>query len=83
MQSHGYVFFGDIEVRCYKHKARRVYNERDIRRLGRALAELRLDLDVVVDAKLPTYRDDGHRESEDRYPGWRQRLVSWMFTSAH
>lgn len=79
LPSHGYVFFGVIEVRRYKHKAPWVYDEQDIRRVGQALAQLRLDLDDGAAAKLPAYRDNRHRDPEDRYPGWRQQLVSWMF----
>jgi hypothetical protein len=40
---HGQVFFGDIALRAYKHKARWMFEERDIRRAGQAFAELRLD----------------------------------------
>ncbi|MFE5049056.1 hypothetical protein ACFRAI_22370 [Streptomyces sp. NPDC056637] len=40
LAQHGHVFFGDIAVRCYKHKAHWMYDERDIRRTGQAFAEL-------------------------------------------
>ncbi|GAA2330527.1 hypothetical protein Scani_33780 [Streptomyces caniferus] len=77
LREHGHVFFGDMAVRCYKHKARWMYDERDIRRTGQALAELRLDLDDVVDIQLPTYRDSG---PEDWHRvDWRRRMVSQMF----
>lgn len=79
LPSHGYVFFGAIEVRRYEHKAPWAYDERDIRRVGQALAQLRLAPDDGAAAKLPAYRDNRHRAPEDRYPGWRQQLVSWMF----
>ena len=36
----GHVFFGDVPVRCYKHKGRWMYDERDIRTAGRELAGL-------------------------------------------
>ncbi|WP_406364399.1 hypothetical protein [Streptomyces sp. NBC_01579] len=29
LRQHGHVFFGDTAVRCYKHKARWTYDERD------------------------------------------------------
>ncbi|MET7458218.1 hypothetical protein ABZT03_41595 [Streptomyces sp. NPDC005574] len=53
LAQHGHVFFGDIAVRCYKYKARWTYDERDIRCTGQAFAELRLDLDDLVDVQLP------------------------------
>ncbi|MGX1676483.1 hypothetical protein [Streptomyces sp. NPDC055400] len=53
LAQHGHVFFGDIAVRCYKHKARWMYDERDIRRDRQGFAELRLHLDDVVDVHLP------------------------------
>ncbi|MER6394079.1 endonuclease domain-containing protein [Streptomyces sp. NPDC001523] len=83
LRQHGHVFFGDIAVRAYKHKARWTYDERDIRAAGRALADLEVRLDDVVDAQLPAYRDIPERDPEkwDR-PDWRRRLVSWMFSRA-
>jgi hypothetical protein len=62
LRQHGHVFFGGIAVRCYKHKARWTYNERDIRAAGRAFAELDLDLDDVVGVQLPAYRDIPERD---------------------
>ncbi|MFI9588326.1 hypothetical protein ACIHCQ_42590 [Streptomyces sp. NPDC052236] len=53
LRQHGHVFFGDIALCCYKHKVRWKYDEREIRRAGRSFAELRLDLDDVVDVELP------------------------------
>ncbi|MFI2241233.1 endonuclease domain-containing protein [Streptomyces chrestomyceticus] len=83
LRLHGHVFFGDIAVRCYKHKARWMYDERDIRRTGRALAELQLGLDDVVQAQLPPYRDHGACDPKDwDRVDWRHRLVSWMFAQA-
>ncbi|MEU9471238.1 endonuclease VII domain-containing protein [Streptomyces avermitilis] len=80
LAQHGHVFFGDIAVRCYKHKARWMYDERDIRRTGQAFAELRLDLDDVVDVQLPAYRESGASDLEEwQRVDWRRRLVSWMF----
>jgi hypothetical protein len=40
LRQHGHVFVGAIAVRCYKHKARWTYDERDNRAAGRAFAEL-------------------------------------------
>jgi hypothetical protein len=70
-------------VRCYKHKGRWTYTEREIQEAGRALAELDVDLDDVVDVQLPA-----HRNAPEDVPGqwlrldWRSRLVSWMFDRA-
>ncbi|MDJ0346965.1 endonuclease VII [Streptomyces sp. H10-C2] len=78
LRHHGHVVLGDIAVRCYKHKARWTYDERDIRRAARTLAELPLVLDDVVELHLPAYRDQG--EPGDRQlPDWRRELVAWMF----
>lgn len=83
LRQHGHVFFGDIAVRCYKHKARWTYDERDIRAVGRTFAELDLDLDDVVDVQLPAYRDIPERDPEEwNRPNWRRLLVSWMFDRA-
>jgi Recombination endonuclease VII len=83
LRQHGHVFFGDIAVRCYKHKARWTYDERDIRAAGRALADFDVRLDDVVDVQLPAYRDVPERDPEEwRHPNWRRRLVSWMFDRA-
>lgn len=81
---HGHVFFGDIAVRCYKHKTRWTYAERDIRAVGQTFAELDLDLGDVVDVQLPAYRDRAERDPEDWHrPNWRRQLVSWMFDRAY
>ncbi|MFD9339934.1 zeta toxin family protein [Streptomyces sp. NPDC060028] len=64
----------------YKYKARWTYDERDIRRTGQAFAEMRLDLDDVVDVQLPAYRDFAGSDPEEwQRVDWRRRLVSWMF----
>ncbi|MGW1364499.1 endonuclease domain-containing protein [Streptomyces chartreusis] len=83
LRQHGQVFFGDIALRCYKHKARWMYDERDIRRVGQALADVLLDTRDVVDVQLPPYRDISDRDPEEwSRPDWRRRLVSWMFDQA-
>ncbi|MDL5206643.1 endonuclease VII domain-containing protein [Streptomyces sp. ALI-76-A] len=83
LRQHGHVFFGDIAVRCYKHKARWTYDERDIRAAGRAFADMEVDLDDVVDVQLPAYRDLPERDPEEWHrPNWRRQLVSWMFARA-
>ncbi|WUW19292.1 endonuclease VII domain-containing protein [Streptomyces sp. NBC_01463] len=82
LAQHGHVFFGDIAVRCYKHKARWMYDERDIRRAGQALAEMRLDLDDVVDVQLPAYHESGSNPEEWQRVDWRRRVVSQMFGQA-
>ncbi|MFE6892007.1 endonuclease domain-containing protein [Streptomyces sp. NPDC057694] len=77
---HGHVFFGDIAVRCYKHKARWMYDDRDIRRVGQTFAELRVDLVDIVDVQLPAYRDSADDDTQQRQGAdWRSVLVSWMF----
>lgn len=83
LRLHGHVFFGDIALRCYKHKARWTYDERDIRRAGHAFAELLLDPGDVVDVQLPPFRDIPERDPEEwSRPDWRRQLVSWMFSQA-
>ncbi|MER5618688.1 endonuclease domain-containing protein [Streptomyces sp. NPDC002215] len=83
LAQHGHVFFGDIAVRCYKHRARWMYDERDIRRTGQAFAELLLDLDDVVDVQLPAYREFGESDPQEwQRVDWRGRLVSQMFYQA-
>lgn len=83
LRRHGHVFFGDVAVRCYKHKARWTYDERDIRAASRALVELDLDRDDVVDVQLPPYRDMPERDPEEwQRLNWRRQLVSWMFDRA-
>lgn len=83
LRRHGHVFFGDVAVRCYKHKARWTYDERDIRAAGGTLVELDLDRDDVVDVQLPPYRDMPERDPEEwQRPNWRRQLVSWMFDRA-
>lgn len=85
LRRHGHVVIGDVALRCYKHRARWRYDERDVRRAGRAYAEFRLDLDDLVPLRLPAYRDatewDRDPEAWDRV-NWRRRLVSWMFDEA-
>ncbi|MEU8550565.1 hypothetical protein AB0C81_26890 [Streptomyces roseoverticillatus] len=76
LRQNGHVFFGDIAVRCYKHKARWTYDERDIRAAGRALVEMDLGLDVVVDVQLAACRDISERDPEEWHrPDWRRCLV--------
>ncbi|MGW2492584.1 endonuclease VII [Streptomyces sp. NPDC001606] len=83
LRQHGHVLFGDIAVRCYRHKVRWMYDEPDILAAGRAFAELELDLDDVVDVQLPPYRDIPERDPEECHrPDWRRRLVSWMVDRA-
>lgn len=83
LRRHGHVFFGDVAVRCYKHKSRWTYDERDIRAAGGTFAELDLDLGNVVDVQLPPYRDVPERDPEEwQRPNWRRLLVSWMFDRA-
>jgi hypothetical protein len=81
---HGHVVVGDIALRCYKHKARWKYDDRDVRRAGAAFAALRLDLEDRVKVRLPAYRDAEEHGPEDwQQPNWRRQLVSWMFGAAH
>ncbi|MEU2069949.1 hypothetical protein [Streptomyces anulatus] len=74
-----YVLFGDMAVRCYKHKGSWRYAERDIRRAGQTLAELRLDLEDMAVVQLPVYHDDGESDWEEwSRTDWRQSLMSRM-----
>ncbi len=75
LRQHGHVFFGDIALGCYGHKARWTYDERDIRRADHACAPLCLAPDDVVDVQLPVFRDVGERDPENwSRPDWR---ASW------
>ncbi|WP_406472582.1 endonuclease domain-containing protein [Streptomyces platensis] len=79
----GHVFFGDIEVRCYKHKARWMYVERDIRDAAGVFAEMEVNLDDVVDVQLPPFRDILERDPEEWHrPNWRRQVASWMLDRA-
>ncbi|MEE1736397.1 endonuclease domain-containing protein [Streptomyces sp. BE147] len=74
-----YVLFGDVAVRCYKHKGRWGYAERDIRRAGQTLAELRLDLEDMAVVQLPAYHASGESDWEEwSRTDWRRCLMSWM-----
>ncbi|WP_328698029.1 hypothetical protein [Streptomyces sp. NBC_00342] len=67
LAQYDYVLFGDVAVRCYKHKGRWGYVERDIRRAGQTLAEL-----AVV--QLPAYHAVGESDREERSrTDWRQQ----------
>ncbi|MGA4846605.1 hypothetical protein ACOBQB_10165 [Streptomyces sp. G5(2025)] len=79
LRQHGHVFFGDIAVRCYKHKARWTYDERDVRAAGQVLADLHVDLDDVVDVHLPAYRDIAERDPEERHRPCRVRAANSLW----
>ncbi|QHC23360.1 hypothetical protein [Streptomyces sp. GS7] len=81
LRHHGHTVIGDVALRAYKHKSRWTYDERDVRRAGRALAELPVDLDDLAETHLPDYRDDVSPEEWYR-PDWRRQLVSLMFDAA-
>ncbi|WP_043267256.1 endonuclease domain-containing protein [Streptomyces sp. CT34] len=78
---HGHIVIGDVALRGYKHKARWTYDERDVRRAGRALAEAPIDFTDLVEVQLPEYRDHLGREEWGR-PDWRRQLRSWMYDAA-
>ncbi|MEU5415768.1 hypothetical protein [Streptomyces clavifer] len=79
LAQYDYVLFGDVAVRCYKHKGRWGFVERDIRRAGQTLAELRLDLEEMDVVQLPAYHAVGESDGEERSrTDWRQCLMSWM-----
>ncbi|MFE2823471.1 endonuclease VII domain-containing protein [Streptomyces sp. NPDC059271] len=83
LRQHGHVFFGDLAVRCYKHKARWTYDERDIRAAGREMASLELRLEDVVEVHLPPYSEVADSSPEEwGRPSWRRQMVSWMFNRA-
>ncbi|GHA71143.1 hypothetical protein GCM10010372_82730 [Streptomyces tauricus] len=83
LRRHNHVVIGDIALRCYKNKSKWTYDERDIRRAAQAFADFRLDVDDVVEVRLPAYRDHDERDSEDwGRADWRQSIASWMFWQA-
>ncbi len=60
-----------------------MYDERDVRAAGQALANLDVDLGDVVDVQLPAYRDIPERDPEEWHrPDWRRTLMSWMVERA-
>ncbi|MFJ3037144.1 MULTISPECIES: hypothetical protein [Streptomyces] len=67
LRLHSHVFFGGTAVRCYKHKARWTYAERDVRAAGQVLAGLAVERDDVVDVQLPAYRAIPERDPEEWY----------------
>ncbi|TXR91750.1 hypothetical protein EAO73_35805 [Streptomyces sp. col6] len=83
LREHGHVFLGDIAVRCYKHRARWMYDERDIRAAGRVFADMEVRLDDVVTVRLPTHHSMAEGENVEWYlPDWRRRVAAWMFDAA-
>ncbi|MGW9400631.1 endonuclease domain-containing protein [Streptomyces sp. NPDC055642] len=82
VRRHGHVVFGDIAVRCFKHRSKWTYDEREIRRAAQAFADFRLNVDDVVEVQLPTYFDAadgddqgmGHRGR----PAWRSQITAWL-----
>ncbi|WP_043271977.1 endonuclease domain-containing protein [Streptomyces sp. CT34] len=81
LHHHGHTVIGDAALRGYKYKGRWRYDERDVRRAGRALAELPINLDDLAEIHLPEYRDHIGLEEWAR-PDWRRQLVTWMFNAA-
>ncbi|UKY48157.1 hypothetical protein [Streptomyces inhibens] len=47
LHHHGRTVIGDVALRSYKHKARWTYDERDVRRAGRALGLLTKVVDLT------------------------------------
>ncbi|KFG10875.1 endonuclease domain-containing protein [Streptomyces scabiei] len=83
LRRHNHVVIGDIALRCYKNKSKWGYDERDIRRAARELADFRLDVDDVVEVQLPAYRERDEQGPEDwGRADWRQTIASWMFWQA-
>ncbi|MBD0742942.1 hypothetical protein [Streptomyces sp. CBMA152] len=54
---HGHIVIGDVALRGYKHKARWMYDDRDVHRAGRALTDLRIDFGDLAEVRLPEYAD--------------------------
>jgi hypothetical protein len=86
VRRHGHVVFGDIAVRCFKHRSKWTYDEREIRRTAQTFADFRLDVDDVVEVQLPAYFNatDGDDQGMG-YRGraaWRSRIASWLFWEA-
>ncbi|MFF8902461.1 endonuclease domain-containing protein [Streptomyces lydicus] len=73
--THAHIFIGDFLLRGYKHKGSWRLDDREVRRAGRALAQLPFDPHDLVDAKLPVRRPDAdvHDETD-----WRRMLLRWM-----
>ncbi|MEV1085836.1 endonuclease domain-containing protein [Streptomyces sp. NPDC050211] len=74
---HSYVFFGDVPVCGYKHKNRWGFDEREVRRAGRAVAAVQWEAGDAVDAQLP----DSEPAWSDQ-PDWRRDLRRWMSHAA-
>ncbi|MER7109452.1 endonuclease domain-containing protein [Streptomyces sp. NPDC000229] len=83
VRRHGHVLIGDIALRCYKHKGRWMYDERDIRSAGHAFAGV-TDLGELVEVQLPPYRrpQEGDPDEWD-HADWRLHLLWLMLDAAH
>ncbi|WP_165989765.1 hypothetical protein [Streptomyces sp. YIM 98790] len=81
---HGHVFIGDVAVRGYKNKGRWKYDDRDIRRAGKALAAVTVDHSDVMEAQVPSRRYFEDRESYDDWnrADWRRILNYWIYAAA-
>ncbi|WP_086670374.1 endonuclease domain-containing protein [Streptomyces albovinaceus] len=83
LRQHGHVVIGDMALRCYKHKSKWTYDERDIRRAAQVFVNILLDLDDIVEFQLPPYRDRDEEDPEQRgRADWRGSIASWMYWSA-
>ncbi|MET8677119.1 endonuclease domain-containing protein [Streptomyces sp. NPDC004647] len=78
--AHGYILIGDAPVRGYKHKGQWRFDDREIRRAGQALEELKFDRADLVDAGLFKRR----RQVEDTWDpyDWRRVVHGWMSHAA-
>ncbi|MER7990345.1 hypothetical protein ABTY53_32885 [Streptomyces noursei] len=80
LRHHSHIVIGDVALRGYKHKARWTYDDRDVRRASRALAELPVDFDDLAEVHPPEYRD--HDPEAGERSDWRRQLRSWMYDAA-
>ncbi|MEU7075989.1 endonuclease domain-containing protein [Streptomyces narbonensis] len=85
LRRHGHIVVGDAPLRLYKHKSLWKYDERDVRRAARTLADVGVVADDVVEVVLPEERSYEERLAEDeeiRDRGWRGWISSWMYNDA-
>ncbi|MEE1797276.1 endonuclease domain-containing protein [Streptomyces sp. JV176] len=77
------VVIGGVALRCYKHKARWTYDERDIRRAGKEFADFALNRADTVEVELPFQRRPAEPDAEGwGWANWRRQLAAWMLDEA-
>ncbi|MFD6748130.1 endonuclease domain-containing protein [Streptomyces anthocyanicus] len=68
-QTSDYVVVGDATVRGYKYKNRWRLDEREVRAAAERLASLPIDLNDLVNARIPVHGDG---------PSWRSLIRRWL-----